>query len=58
MELKDRTELVHDAVKRLVRTSAINNVLSFYEKTHIHSDMQKYVLNEVKRFNQDSGRAK
>ncbi len=58
MDLNERTELVHEAVKRLVRTPAINNVLNFYERTHIHSDMEKYVLDEVKRFNQESHHSK
>lgn len=53
MDLNQRTELVHDAVKRLVRTPAIKNVLNFYERTHIHSDMERYVLDEVKRHNQE-----
>jgi hypothetical protein len=46
-----RTELVHDAVKRLVGTPGMNKVLSFYARTHIHSDMERYVLSEVDRHN-------
>ncbi|MFT4928888.1 MAG: hypothetical protein ACI8WB_005008 [Phenylobacterium sp.] len=58
MDLNERTEVVHDAVKRLVRKPAIKNVLNFYERTHIHSEMEKYVLNEVKRYNQEMSHAK
>lgn len=50
MDLNQRTELVHEAVRRLVKTPAINNVLDFYARTHIHSDMEKYVLDEVQRY--------
>jgi hypothetical protein len=44
-----REELVHDAVKRLVGTPGMESILSFYARTNIHSDMEKYVLNEVAR---------
>ena len=53
-----RTELVHDAVKRLVGTPAIDKVLSFYARTHIHSDMERYVLSEVERHNRRSSNFK
>ncbi len=47
MDASTRVELVHDAVKRLVGTPAMDNVLKFYARTNIHSDMERYVLNEV-----------
>ena len=46
-----RTELVHEAVKRLVGTPAMDNVLNFYARTNIHSDMERYVLTEIDRHN-------
>ena len=53
-----RTELVHEAVKRLVGTPAMDNVLNFYVRTNIHSDMERYVLNEVDRYNRRHGTIK
>lgn len=58
MDLNERTELVHDAVKRLVRKPAIKNVLDFYARTHIHSDMEKYVLDEIKRYEVENAHSK
>ena len=53
-----RTELVHEAVKRLVGTPAMDNVLNFYARTNIHSDMERYVLSEVDRYNRRCGSMK
>jgi hypothetical protein len=53
MDVQNRIELVHDAVKRLVGTPAMDNVLNFYAKTHIHSDMERYVINEVERYKRE-----
>ena len=53
-----RTELVHEAVKRLVGTPAMDNVLNFYARTNIHSDMERYVLSEVDRHNRRCGSMK
>ena len=53
-----RTELVHEVVKRLVGTPAMDNVLNFYAYTNIHSDMERYVLSEVDRYNRRCGSMK
>lgn len=50
-----REELVHCAVKRLVGTPAMEHVLDFYARTNIHSDLERYVLNEVARHNRSGG---
>lgn len=53
-----RTKLVHEAVKRLVGTPAMDNVLNFYARTNIQSDMERYVLTEVSRHNRRCGTLK
>lgn len=52
MKSVTRVELVHEAVRRLVRTHAIKNVLDFYARTKIQSELKCYVLDEVERFKQ------
>lgn len=58
MDARNRVDLVHDAVKRLVGTPAMDKVLNFYARTNIHSDMERYVLTEVDRHNRRADSAK
>ncbi len=50
-----RDTLVHNAVKRLVGTPAMNHVLDFYARTNIHSDLERFVLDQVARYNRSNG---
>ena len=47
MTANERDALVHESVKRLIGTPAMDNVLNFYARTHIHSDLERFVLSQV-----------
>ena len=57
MTASQREALVHESVRRLVGTPAMNNVLDFYARTHIHSDLERYVLQEVSAYNRRHGKS-